>query len=68
MLPEGLPMNEYDIKFSKQEHRIYEIRHWEFGPVEFEGQLIDEMSTLVLNSKVEIFTSILERKFGNDRA
>ena len=41
VLPEGLNMQEYELKFNKNERRINEVLNKTFGPVEFEGQQLD---------------------------
>ena len=61
-------MNQYHFKYDKASQQITDVRHWELGSVAFKLQLIDEMSTLILNSKIQIYTSLLEKDFGNDRA
>lgn len=42
MIPEGLSMHHYDIKFNKNERRIESVNHNQYGPVEFESQLLDD--------------------------
>ena len=35
ILPEGLPMKDYEIKYDKETQQITEVRHIVLGPVEF---------------------------------
>ena len=37
IIPKGLSMQDYELKFNKNERRINEVNHREFGPVEFDG-------------------------------
>lgn len=55
--PQKLTMNDYDIRYSKEEDRIYEIRHKSLGLVKFVSQKIDEECGYVSGSKLVVFTS-----------
>ena len=68
ILPEGLDMNQYEIKFEKSERRINDVIHKQYGCVQFDGQKIDQESTYVMGSRVTVFTSLIQKPFGNDIA
>ena len=61
-------MSQYDFKFNRDERRINEVVNKEYGPVVFDGQIIDQQATYVLNSRVTVYTTILQMPFGNDTA
>lgn len=64
--PDGINMNLYDIKFNADSKTITEILNKEFGPIEFVSQLIDSEASLVLGSRVVIYTHLMRKQFGND--
>ena len=61
-------MQDYDINFNKSESRITEVKHKQFGPVVFESQQIDQEAQMVLNRRVSLYTTLIQRPFGNDIA
>ena len=60
VLPEGLRMQEYELKFNPSERRIYTVIHREYGPVQFVANKIDEESTYVLGSRMNIYTTLIQ--------
>ena len=57
MLPEKLSMNDYDIRYDKNEDKIKEIRHRTCGLVRFVSHKIDEECGYVTGSKMVVYTS-----------
>mmetsp|Transcript_21412 Transcript_21412/g.25124 ORF Transcript_21412/g.25124 Transcript_21412/m.25124 type:complete len:214 (-) Transcript_21412:806-1447(-) len=68
VLPEGLNLNQYDFKFNKNERRINEVVNKEYGPVVFDGQQIDQEASYVMGSRVSVYTTLIQKPFGNDIA
>lgn len=61
-------MQDYELKFNQSQRYIYEVTNREYGPVEFEAQLLDKESSYVLGSKIDVYTTLLQQAFGNDTA
>lgn len=55
--PRGLPVNDYDIKFSKEQSKITSVVHKQQGAVKFSSFRVDEECGYVRGSTVKIFTA-----------
>ena len=55
--PEGVSLNDYDIRYDKSQNRITEIRHRTFGLVKFNSYKIDEECGYVRGSPLIIYTA-----------
>jgi len=52
-------MQDYELKFNKNERRINEVHHREYGPIEFEDLKMDKTSQYVFGSRVVVYTTLL---------
>ena len=43
----------------KNERRINGVWHKEYGPVQFDGQKIDQEASYVMGSRVKVYTTLI---------
>jgi len=61
-------MQHYELKFNKEERRIDTVINKDFGPVEFDSNQIDQEAGIIVGGRVKVYTTLIQRPFGNDVA
>jgi hypothetical protein len=65
ILPQGIPIKDYDIRFDKSSLRVNEIRHRQFGLIKFNSYKIDEMCGYVRGSITRVYTHLFRPEMLN---